>query len=98
MQAVVDALSLLANIVMAKHRPDATGARPLPQRPQRCPALIGRIAPTPTEGINLRGIFRFPVERYADNPTVWRRCENTDRGVANRLDAAIARKMRGRKI
>ena len=28
--------------------------------------LIGRIAPTRTEGINLRGIFRFPVERYAE--------------------------------
>jgi hypothetical protein len=28
--------------------------------------LIGRIAPTRTEGINLRGIFRFPVERYVD--------------------------------
>ena len=24
------------------------------------------IAPTRTEGINLRGIFRFPVERYVD--------------------------------
>jgi hypothetical protein len=30
------------------------------------PELIGRIAPTRTEGINLRGVFRFPVERYAD--------------------------------
>jgi hypothetical protein len=28
------------------------------------PELIGRIAPTRTEGINLRGVFRFPVERY----------------------------------
>ena len=28
--------------------------------------LIGRIAPTRTEGINLSGIFRFPVERYVD--------------------------------
>jgi hypothetical protein len=27
--------------------------------------LIGRIAPTRLEGINLRGIFRFPIERYA---------------------------------
>jgi hypothetical protein len=30
------------------------------------PELIGRTAPTRTEGINLRGIFRFPVERYAE--------------------------------
>ena len=28
------------------------------------PELIGRIAPTRLEGINLRGVFRFPVERY----------------------------------
>jgi hypothetical protein len=28
--------------------------------------LIRRIAPTRTEGINLRGVFRFPVEHYAD--------------------------------
>jgi len=27
------------------------------------PELIGRIAPTRLEGINLRGVFRFPVER-----------------------------------
>lgn len=29
------------------------------------PELTGRIAPTRLEGINLRGVFRFPVERYA---------------------------------
>jgi hypothetical protein len=28
--------------------------------------LIGNIAPTRLEGINLRGVFRFPLERYAD--------------------------------
>ena len=28
--------------------------------------LIGRIAPTRLDGINLRGVFRFPIERYAD--------------------------------
>lgn len=27
--------------------------------------LIGHIAPTRLEGINLRGAFRFPLERYA---------------------------------
>ena len=30
------------------------------------PELMGRIAPTRTEGINLRSVFRFPVEAYAD--------------------------------
>jgi hypothetical protein len=30
------------------------------------PELIGRISPTRLEGINLRGVFRFPIERYAD--------------------------------
>jgi hypothetical protein len=28
--------------------------------------LIGRIAPTRTEGINLRGVFSFPIEQYAE--------------------------------
>ncbi|WP_244503760.1 hypothetical protein [Variovorax sp. CF079] len=36
-------------------------------RRQIVPAeLIGRVAPTRLEGINLRGVFRFPIERYAD--------------------------------
>jgi hypothetical protein len=36
-------------------------------RRQVIPAeLIGKIAPTRLEGINLRGVFRFPVDRYAD--------------------------------
>ena len=30
------------------------------------PELIGRVAPTRTEGINLRRVFRFPIEQYAD--------------------------------
>jgi hypothetical protein len=30
------------------------------------PALIGRIVPTRTEGINLRGVFRFPIDGYND--------------------------------
>ena len=30
------------------------------------PELIGRIAPTHIEGINLRGVYRFPVEEYAE--------------------------------
>jgi predicted DNA-binding ribbon-helix-helix protein len=35
-------------------------------RRQVVPAeLIGKIAPTRLEGINLRGVFRFPIERYS---------------------------------
>jgi hypothetical protein len=30
------------------------------------PELIARIAPTRTEGLNMRGIFSFPIEQYAD--------------------------------
>jgi hypothetical protein len=68
MQAVADALSLLANIVMAWNT--AQMQQVLDHWAQRRsgvvpPELIGRIAPTRTEGINLRGVFRFPVERYA---------------------------------
>ena len=29
------------------------------------PELIARIAPTRTEGLNMRGIFSFPIEQYA---------------------------------
>jgi len=68
MQAVADALSLLANIVMAWNTAqmqavfDKWGHRRSGAVP---PELIGRIAPTWTEGINMRGVFRFPVQRYA---------------------------------
>jgi TnpA family transposase len=69
MQAVADALSLLANIVMAWNT--AQMQKVLDHWAQRRggtvpPELIGRVAPTRTEGINLRGVFRFPVERYAE--------------------------------
>jgi hypothetical protein len=65
MQAVADALSLLANIVMAWNTAQMQSVidgwgEPVPAE------LIGRIAPTRIEGINLRGIFRFPIERFAD--------------------------------
>ena len=68
MQAVADALSLLANIVMAWNT--ARMQEAFDHWAQRrggpvSPELVGRVAPTRTEGINLRGIFRFPVERYA---------------------------------
>jgi Tn3 transposase DDE domain len=69
MQAVADALSLLANLVMAWNMMrmqaglDRWNARRASVVP---PELIGRIAPTRTEGINLRGVFSFPVEQYAE--------------------------------
>ncbi len=76
MQAVADALSLLANIVMAWNTAQMQGVldrwgqgrgRVVP------PELIGHVAPTRTEGINLRGVFRFPIERYAEEllPSSW---------------------------
>jgi hypothetical protein len=67
MQAVADALSLLANLVMAWNTMkmqsllDRWNARRSTAVP---PQLIGRIAPTRTEGINLRGVFTFPIEQY----------------------------------
>ena len=69
MQAVADALSLLANILMAWNTAkmpavlDQWSTRRSTTVP---PVLIGRIAPMRTEGINLRGVFRFPIEQYAD--------------------------------
>jgi hypothetical protein len=67
MQAVADALSLLANLVMAWNTIkmqlvlDRWNARRSTAVP---PGLTGRIAPTRTEGINLRGVFTFPIEQY----------------------------------
>ena len=64
-----DALSLLANILLAwntaqmqsaLNRWNARRSTAVP------PELIGRIAPTRTEGINLRGVFRFPIEQYLE--------------------------------
>jgi hypothetical protein len=68
MQAVADALTLLANIVMAWNtsRMQAVLDRWSTRRRLVPSELIGRIAPTRLEGINLRGVFRFPVERYAE--------------------------------
>ncbi len=31
-------------------------------------ANIGRIAPTRTEPINLRGVFSFPIEQHGEQP------------------------------
>ena len=67
MQAVAAALSLLANIVMAWNtaQMQAVLDRWAHRRQIVPPELIGRIAPTRLEGLNVRGVFRFPVERYA---------------------------------
>lgn len=68
MQAVADALSLMANIVMAWNttQMQAVLDRWSNRRQVTPPELIGKIAPTRLESINLRGVFRFPVDRYAD--------------------------------
>jgi TnpA family transposase len=68
MQAVADALSLMANIVMAWNtsQMQAVLDRWSNRRQVIPPELIGKIAPTKLESINLRGVFRFPVDRYAD--------------------------------
>jgi Tn3 transposase DDE domain len=69
MQAVADALSLLANLVMAWNtmRMQALLDRWNTRRSTAVPPeLIGRIAPTRTEAINLRGVFSFPIEQYAE--------------------------------
>ena len=84
-QAVADALSLLANILMAWNT--AQRQQVFDQWAQRRggavpPELIGRLVPTRTEGINLRGVFRFPVERYADKILPSAGAEKTMAGVS----------------
>jgi hypothetical protein len=69
MQAVADALSLLANIVMAWNtaKMQAIFDRWAKRRNGAIPPeLIARCAPTRTEGLNMRGIFRFPIELYLE--------------------------------
>jgi hypothetical protein len=69
MQAVADALSLLANIVMAWNtaKMQAIFDRWAQRRSGAIPPeLIARIARTRTEGLNMRGIFSFPIEQYSD--------------------------------
>lgn len=67
MQAVADALSLMANIVMAWNTAQIQAVLDRwANRRQIVPTeLIGRNAPARLEGINLRGVFRFPLEHYA---------------------------------
>ena len=69
MHAVADALSLLANIVMAWNtaKMQAIFDRWARRRNGAIPPeLIARCAPTRTEGLNMRGIFRFPIELYLE--------------------------------
>lgn len=68
MQAIADAPSLLANVVMAWNttQMQAVLDRWAHRRQIVPPELIGRVAPTRLEGINLRGVFSFPVERFAE--------------------------------
>jgi hypothetical protein len=63
MQAVADALSLLANIVMAWNtaQMQAVLDRWANRRQIVPPELTGRIAPTRLEGINLRGRLPLPA-------------------------------------
>ncbi len=67
-QAVADALSLLADLVMVWNtmKMQAILNRWNARRTSAVPRdLIGRLASTRAAGINLRGVFSFPVERYS---------------------------------
>ena len=79
MQAVADALNLLANIVMAWNTMQMQAALQAwaNRRQFIAPELTEKIAPTRLEGINLRGIFRFPTERYAEQILPSRLVEKT---------------------
>ncbi|MEO7128284.1 MAG: Tn3 family transposase [Rhodoferax sp.] len=67
MQAVADGLSLLANTVMTWNtmQMQAVVNRWANRRQVIEADIMAKIAPTRLSGINLRGVFRFPVERYA---------------------------------
>lgn len=65
MQAVADALSLLDTIVMACNTRQMLAVldRWANWRQFVPPELLGSTAPTRLAGINLRRVFRFPVDR-----------------------------------
>ena len=44
------------------------------------PELTGRTVPTRLEGINLRGVFRFPLEHYAGQILPSQTAEKTSAG------------------
>ena len=56
------------------HRLTAVGVN---RRQFIAPELTGKISPTRLEGINLRGIFRFPTERHAEQIMPSRPVEKT---------------------
>lgn len=68
MQAVSDALNLLANLVMVWNTMQMQQVLQgsANRRQHIAPEMMGKIAPTRIEGINLRDVFRFPTERYAN--------------------------------
>ena len=64
MQAVADRLSLLANTVIAWNtmQMQAVLNRWANRRQMIEADIMAKIAPTRLTGINLRGVFRFPVD------------------------------------
>lgn len=84
MRSVADGLTLLTNIVMAWNtmqmqsvlRRWRAAGRQIPS------ALIGRIAPTRTEGINLRGVFEFPIEQYRNHLLPHARVNDRKKGTS----------------
>ena len=64
---MADGLSLLANTVMAWNtmQMQAVVNRWANRRQVIETDIMAKIAPTRLSGINLRGVSRFPVERYA---------------------------------
>lgn len=67
MQAVADALSLIANIVMAWNTAQMQKVVDHWNQRLRRKVPVGLIAdlpPTRTDGINLRGVFNFPFKVY----------------------------------
>jgi hypothetical protein len=68
MQAVADAWSLLANTVMAWNTSQVQAVldRGSTRRHAFPPELIGKIATTRLESMNLSGVFGFAADGYAD--------------------------------
>ena len=95
MQSVADALGLLANIVMAWNTSrmqaivdswNQQGQGPVPEE------LIGRIAPTHIEGINLRGIFWFPIEQFGAHPCPG--LQHTEKSAPRRHNESFGRQQK----
>ena len=84
-----DALSLLANIVMAWNmaQMQAVLDRWANRRQIVPPELTGRIAPTRLEGMNLRGVFRFPLERLRGGRSCRHKLQRK-RALAGEIDRA----------